>query len=139
MSTKLQVPGQALTVDALAMSAALGGETSDKKTSAWTALGYVRHFAVLAQVTNVAEDQVVTMVVSTASDSSGTGSAELTPASESKALTYTGTATATDIGVLCAECRFIPVGHTHVQVAVSTDDTDGAEVLSVMLLRKLSD
>lgn len=139
MTTALKVPGQDLSVDILGMSSALGGETSDTLTSDWTALGKVRHFAILVAVTNVVQNQVVTLAINTASDSSGTGSAELTPATETSVLTVTGTATATDKLLLVAECRFIPVGHSYVQAVVTTDDADGTEVVSAVLLRKLSD
>lgn len=139
MSTALKVPGQDLSFDILAGSGALGGETSDKITSSWTALGNVRSFAVLAYVTNVVTGQIVTMTVKTASDSSGTGSATLTTRSETRVLAVTGTSDATLKTLLVGECSFIPVGHSYVQVELSTDDTDGTEVVAIILARKLSD
>lgn len=139
MSTILYDPGLNLTADILGMSSSLGGETSDTLTSSWTALGKVKSFAVLALVTNVVETQIVTLVIRTASDSSGTGSAVLTPKTESDVLTVTGTATATLKTLLVGECNAIPAGATHVQAELETDDTDGTEVVSMALLRKLSD
>lgn len=139
MSTTLKDPGLNVTMDILGMSSALGGETSDKLTSSWTALGKVRSFAVVALVTNVVNTQIVTLTIKTASDSSGAGSATLTAKAETKVQTVTGTADATLKTILIGECNAIPAGHSYVQAELSTDDTDGTEVVSMLLMRKLSD
>lgn len=138
MTTVLKNPDMDLSADMLFASAALGGETSDKVTSAWTALGKVRSFAVLATVTNIANGQVVTLTVKTASDASGTGAATLT-GTAGTSLTATGTATATDKLVLLHEYNGpLANGHTYVQAEISTNHAAGAEIVSAVLLRKLS-
>jgi hypothetical protein len=138
MSTTLKAPGIDLTADILAMSAALGGEASDKITSAWTALGLVRDLCVLGMATNIVQTQIVTLVIRTASSAAGAGSATLTPKTETAVATATGTATAADKFLLVGEAVNIPAGHTHIQAELSTDDTDGTEIVSLLLLRKVN-
>ena len=138
MTTVLYDPGLALSADILGMSGELGAESSDKIESAYTALGKVRSFAVMALVTNVGLGDVVTLLIQTASDGSGTGVATLTPKTESAVATVTGTSAAALKTVLIGECNAIPAGHTHVRATVSTDNASGEEVVAVFLLRKLS-
>jgi len=137
-ATVLKVPGLDRSVDILGMTAALGGESGDTITSSWTALELCDAFQVLAPVTNIANTQIVTLVVKTASSAAGAGAAVLTPKPETSVLTVTGTVTATLKQLLVAECNAIPVGHSYVQTIVSTDDASGTEVVAVTLHRKVN-
>jgi len=110
-------------------STALGGESSDKiESAAFVNMRLYHNVEVVAEVTNVASDGVITLYLLEATSSAGASSATITGKSD----TFTSTNT-TDTDVLRVEARSeeLSDGYTYVGGRLSTDQTSGAEVVAM--------
>jgi len=115
------------------MSTALGGETSDVITTpVFVDMANYDLVRAVAQVSNVVSTHVVTLAMYEATATDGSGSATVSGASD----TYTSTQV-TDLDVLEAQVRGedLSSGFQYIGAKVSTDDADGTEVASVMLVQ----
>jgi len=119
------------------MSSELGAETSIADAIQTPTFANMANYDLVrgvAQVSNVMSGQVITLQMYEASDSTGGGSQTISGASD----TYTSAATAT-LDVLEAQVRgealTIASGYQYVGARVTTNDTDGSEVASVVLVQ----
>lgn len=115
------------------MTTALGGESSDVITT--PVFVNAENYDLIraqAQVSNVVSTHVVTLAMYEATATDGSGSTAISGASD----TYTSTQV-TDLDILEAQIRGegLSSGYQYVGAKVSTDDADGTEVASVMMIQ----
>lgn len=114
-----------------AATAALGGETSDVLATAYYSLKNYDKMACFVVASNVVSTHVLTVKMSQGTDTDGGGSATISGAST----TYTSTQ-ATDVVAYCLEvdAEELTDGKDYVNVQVSTDDADGTEDVTLLMV-----
>ena len=115
------------------MSSELGTETTIADAVATPTYADMANYDLVVgvgQVSNVVSAQVVTLALYEATDNTGGGAQTLAGATD----TYTSAATAT-LDVLVAQARGedLSAGYQYVGARITTNDTDGSEVASVVL------
>ena len=115
------------------MSTELGAETTIADAIATPTYVDMANYDLVigvGQVSDVVSAQVITLQMYEATDNTGGGAAAITGATD----TYTSAATAT-LDVLVAQVRGedLTAGYQYVGARLTTNDTDGSEIASVLL------
>jgi hypothetical protein len=113
------------------MSSELGAESSDYiATPTYANMENYDLVVGIGEVSNVVSGQVVTLAMYEATDSTGGGAQTLSGATD----TYTSAGQATkDVLVAQARGEDLSAGFQYVGARLTTNDTDGSEIASVLL------
>ncbi len=114
-----------------AATAALGGETSDTLTTAFYQITNYDKIVGIMTASKVVSTQVITFKMLQATDTDGSGSATIT----GKSTTYTSTQS-TDVVqyILEVDAEDLTDGYDYVGLSASTDDADGNETVTLVVV-----
>jgi len=114
------------------LDAALGGESGDVKVTTFVNMKNYDMIAVQGIASEVASGKIITLRLWEATATDGSGSQSMTHASASDTFTSTNT-TDTDILICQARGEDLSSGYTHIGAKISTNQTDGTEVVGVII------